>query len=159
MRLALTALVATLALAGCSGPKAGQAMPDVKLVAADGAPVSPDQNKGKVVLYVFSGIGCSPCDQLAPYVRKIRSDFPASQVVVYDCNVWDDTLTGAKQLEDHSGVTSVQGGKAIHDWLGIRYIPSFAVMDGQGRLSAFKDGVDSPDELVSAIKGALATKG
>lgn len=155
MRLALTALIATLALAGCGGPKIGQSMPDVKLVAADGAPISEASYQGKVVLYVFSGIGCSPCDQLAPYVRKIRSDFPASQVVVYDCNVWDDTLTGAKQLEEHSGVTSVQGGKAIHDWLGIQYIPSFAVMDTQGRLSAFKDGVDSPDELVNAINGAL----
>ncbi len=130
-------------------------MPVTSLKDSSGAPIESRSLNGKVVVFIFSGIGCAGCEQFAPTVKQVSDNSPSDKVVVFDCNIWDDTASGAKELEGHSGVPAVQGGTALYHWAGMHVIPSYIVIDRQGRLSAAVDGVHTSDQLFDDLKAAL----
>lgn len=75
--------------------------PDFTLSTFDGAELSLDQFRGKIVVINFWASWCPPCEEEAPTLAEFGRAIDQNQVVLLGVDVWDRESDARQFLEDH----------------------------------------------------------
>jgi cytochrome c biogenesis protein CcmG, thiol:disulfide interchange protein DsbE len=157
-------LVLTLGVCGCAGPDRqsapagllGKPMPNFALSDLGGQEVSLESLRGKVVLIDFWATWCNPCHQQTKILAKLWPEVSQEDVVFLALNSGEPVETvkrfAAKSPFDYPVLLDPEDSVALK--LKIEALPTLVVLDREGKISAFQEGlVDAAllrDELARA---------
>jgi thiol-disulfide isomerase/thioredoxin len=162
---ALVALLPLLPLAGCGGPSftagdKGFVSGDGKVTVldeserseprgevagetVDGDPVSLADHAGKVVVMPVWGSWCGPCREEAPMLAAAARDLADDGVVFLGIDSRDPNTAQVKRFEErfdipYDSIHDPDGSTllAFHGTLPPMTIPSFVLIDAEGRIAA-----------------------
>jgi thiol-disulfide isomerase/thioredoxin len=141
--------------------KIGDAAPDFTVTSLGGKrTVQLSSLRGKVVMVDFWATWCPPCRRSLPETQKLAAQYAGKGLVVMAISdETKDTITKFVATNHYTFPTyrDVTGGadKAYK----INAIPTLAIIDGTGHLSAFFVGLQDPSTVRAALKKAgLATE-
>ncbi len=140
--------------------KVGEKALDFTLTGLDGAQVSLESLKGKVVLLDFWATWCGPCKQVMPTIQKIADEYKEKDVAVYGVNTWERGEGAAKKYMDSKGFTypCLLVGDDLAKSYGVTGIPTLLVIDKDGVIVLAEVGMapDGGKALRAAIDSALS---
>lgn len=133
--------------------------PDFSVVTLDGRSLSLADLKGKVVLMDFWATWCGPCRESSPSLKRLAEKSKQDSFVILGVSADSD---GAK-LRDYLARENVgwpqywDQARTIENLFGVRALPTFVVLDGDGRIVYTNTGWSSSREreLKSAINRAV----
>jgi cytochrome c biogenesis protein CcmG/thiol:disulfide interchange protein DsbE len=150
-------VAAALLLGGC-GPRSGQKVADFQLKDLSGKNVSLSDYRGRPVLLDFWATWCGPCQMSVPLVQDFYERHKASGVAVLGINV-DDDPSEVYPFVKHFKMTYpvlYAGTSSVQADLGVQSLPTFMLLDGEGKLVERFDGfhpsiVDAWDNHVKRL--------
>jgi thiol-disulfide isomerase/thioredoxin len=113
----------------------GMPAPEFTVVDLAGKEFSLSQFKGKYVFIDFWATWCGPCKQEIPFLKKLYEDFEKKNIVIMSISIdqdkkaWEKMVTaeGFKWYQFHDG-------NKMSDKFVVRYIPSFILIDKEGKI-------------------------
>jgi thiol-disulfide isomerase/thioredoxin len=143
----------------------------------NGAPLTDDDLKGKVVLLDFWAIWCGPCIATFPHLREWHEKYADKGLVIigltryyeYDWNAAEQRASKVAgtsheaeqamlvQFAEHHGLKhrfGIQGDRDVSEFYGVTGIPHVVVIDQQGKIRLMRVG--SGDKNAQDIGDLLA---
>ena len=140
-----------------------QLAPDFTLDDLDGQPVSLNQFKGKAIFIDFWASWCGPCIGDLPYIQKIKAEMAEQPVVFLNISLDDDEEAWRKAVAKHEikGVhlRAAGWGADVAKAYNIRSLPSYYVVDAQGRIAERLRVLDDTQEIVAKIAESTKAAG
>jgi peroxiredoxin len=139
------------------GLKAGTVAPEFRLPRLDGGELALSELRGRLVLLVFSGPHCGPCNVLVPKLEKFHRKHPQLEMVL----VSKEEPEANRKVNEHSLTFPVVLQK---QWEVSRDYAYFAtpvayLIDGAGVITAdVAVGVDGVVELMTQVEWMLRRK-
>lgn len=137
--------------------KVGTLAPDWILQSRDGAEVSLQDLRGRIVILDFWATWCGPCAAVMPAIQAVHEQYSEEEVVVFGVNVWEtgDPLA----FMDDNGYTYgllLSGDQVAEDYM-VSGIPTMYILDREGRVAFVEVGAnpDIQELLVASIEGLL----
>ncbi len=132
----------------------------------DGNPLAIEDYRGTPVVVSVWGSWCSPCRKEAPWVAGAADELGES-VQFVGINLRDGGTAQAQSFARHQGLDfpsfyepDGEAMLAFQGVLGLRSIPSFVVLDTQGRVAASIIGqLPSQQTLVDVAQGVVEEDG
>jgi thiol-disulfide isomerase/thioredoxin len=165
---AFAALAVTIALAAgisscaaqAADEKVGQPMPKFSMKSTDGAVITNDTLKGKVVLIDFWATWCGPCKQLSPVLDRLYKKYKDKGVVVIGADAQESTPgahAAAYKKEHGYSYIFTENNDALAQTLSLEGLPTVYVLNKAGRISSVSLGFGSTteSELDEAISKLL----
>ena len=141
----------------------GQPAPDFTLDDLDGQPVSLNQFKGKAIFIDFWASWCGPCIVDLPYIQKIKAEMAEQPVVFLNISLDDDEEAWRKAVAKHEikGVHLRAAGWSadVAKAYSISSLPSYYVVDAQGRIAERLRGVYDTPGIVAIIAESTKAAG
>ncbi len=141
----------------------GQPAPDFTLDDLDGQPVSLNQFKGKAIFIDFWASWCGPCIVDLPYIQKIKAEMAEQPVVFLNISLDDDEEAWRKAVAKHEikGVHLRAAGWSadVAKAYSISSLPSYYVVDAQGRIAERLRGVYDTQGIVAIIAESTKAAG
>jgi thiol-disulfide isomerase/thioredoxin len=136
-------------------------VPDFTLKDLSGNTVALSQLKGKPVFLDFWATWCGPCRMSMPLVQKLHEDF-GDRLQILGLNL-DDDPSSVGGFVKRMGVTYpilLAGGSGVDGQYGVSGIPSFLLLDKEGRAVDGWTGFDPRygDDWRKTIERVLAEK-
>ncbi|MBI1355599.1 MAG: redoxin domain-containing protein [Acidobacteria bacterium] len=129
--------------------------PDFTLQDLGGGSVQLSSLRGKVVLLDFWASWCGPCRYDMPIVEQLHKERAADGLAVYGVNAEAAERARAYLAGNAlSFPTLVDRGMEVAGLYRVRAIPTFVVIDRQGRVSAYLRGTQSRQQLEQALEKA-----
>jgi peroxiredoxin len=136
-----------LCLLACSlaagAVKIGDPTPAFNLQTLDGKTVSIASYKGKVVLLDFWATWCGPCRKALPELKDLLQKNTGKPLVVISVSA-DENAKAAQEFVRANGMTWPQAldsqGKVAYGVFGIESLPSYVLIDAQGRIAYLMKG-------------------
>ena len=129
--------------------------PDLTLESFAGVEVQLTKLRGKVVLLDFWATWCGPCRYDMPHVQRLHEEFSDDGLVVYGVNA--EQVAVAKSYLDENSYSfgqlkdaRMRAARLFH----VRAIPTFVVIDRQGRISSYFQGTRPYEVLRQAVEKA-----
>ncbi len=162
--IALLCLVALGSAALAAQPlRVGDPVPPFSLQTLDGKTLNIASLKGKVVLLDFWATWCGPCRQAMPELKTLLEKNTGKPLVMVSVSADQDATTPAK-FAHANGMTWMQAwdgqGKVIGGVFGVNSLPSYVVIDADGRIAYILKGwapLSSSALLSQAVSRALQT--
>ena len=163
--IALLCLVAlgTAAAAGPQPLRIGDPVPPFSLQTLDGKTLDIASLKGKVVLLDFWATWCGPCRQAMPELKALLQKNTGKPLVVVSVSA-DEDRKAPEEFARANGMTWIQAwdgqGKVIGGVFGASGLPSYVVIDADGRIAYLMKGwapSSSSMMLSQAVSRALQT--
>jgi len=133
---------------------------DFKLSDPSGKEVTLASLKGRVVLLDFWATWCGPCKQAMPSIQKLHEKYKDQAVTIIGVNCWERGDAPAYMKKKDFTYTLLLKGDELATAYGISGIPTFILIDGEGKVihaaSGFSDGEE--EHLAEMIDKALAKK-
>ena len=140
--------------------KVGEKALDFTLTGIDGAQVSLEGLKGKVILLDFWATWCGPCKQVMPTIQKIADEYKDKDVAVFGVNTWERGEGAAQKYMESKGFTypCLLAGDELAKSYGVPGIPTLLVIGKDGMIVLAEVGMapDGGKALRTAIDAALA---
>jgi thiol-disulfide isomerase/thioredoxin/chitodextrinase len=137
----------------------GTQAPDWTLQTPGGESVSLNQLKGSVVVMDFWATWCGPCKAAMPHVQKLHEEFKGKGVKIFGVNTWERDGDPVKYMKDNNYTYGLLlEGDDVATAYKVSGIPTFYVIDRDGKIAYIGVGAGSPDALETAIKKALENK-
>ncbi|MBK7404300.1 MAG: TlpA family protein disulfide reductase [Phycisphaerales bacterium] len=129
--LLLLAVLPSLPLGGCAGSGDTATSGSPAVLPADVA----EQWRGKVVVADFWATWCGPCRASSPNVQILHEQFAADPgVLVVGVHADDNVPDPESYIQEHEYTYPIIArGEAIADSFGVHALPTFVVLDAQGR--------------------------
>ena len=141
----------------------GQLAPDFTLDDLDGQPVSLNQFKGKAIFIDFWASWCGPCIGDLPYIQKIKAEMAEQPVVFLNISLDDDEEAWREAVAKHEikGVhlRAAGWGADVAKAYSIHSLPSYYVVDAQGRIAERLRVLDDTQEIVAKIAESTKAAG
>ena len=141
----------------------GQPAPDFTLNDLDGQPVSLNQFKGKAIFIDFWASWCGPCIGDLSDLRKIKAEMAEQPVVFLNISLDDDEEAWRKAVAKHEikGVhlRAAGWGADVAKAYSIRSLPSYYVVDAQGRIAERLRGVYDTQGIVAKLAESTKAAG
>ena len=141
----------------------GQPAPDFTLDDLNGQPVSLNQFKGKAIFIDFWASWCGPCIGDLPYIQKIKAEMAEQPVVFLNISLDDDKEAWREAVAKHEikGVhlRAAGWGAEVAKAYSIRSLPSYYVVDAQGRIAERLRAVHDTQEIVAKIAESIKAVG
>ncbi|HEY3567156.1 MAG TPA: TlpA disulfide reductase family protein [Thermoanaerobaculia bacterium] len=155
---------ATAAGAAAQQPlKVGDPVPPFSLQTLDGKTLTSTSLKGKVVLLDFWATWCGPCRQAMPELKTLLQKNTGKPLVVVSVSA-DQDMKAPAEFARANGMTWMQAwdgtGKVIGGVFGVSSLPSYVVIDADGRITYLMRGwapLSSSALLSQAVSRALQT--
>jgi peroxiredoxin len=156
-----------LCLLACSlaagAVKIGDPTPAFNLQTLDGKTINIASYKGKVVLLDFWATWCGPCRRALPELKTLVQKNTGKPLVVISVSA-DEDAKAAQEFVRANGMTWPQAqdskGNVIYGVFGIESLPSYVLIDAQGRVAYVMKGwspFSSPTLLSQAVSRTLDT--
>ena len=137
---------------------AGEKAPEWSLEDLDGTTLTSENLKNKVVLFDFFGSYCAPCIFSIPMMKRLHEKYKNANVQFVPVNI-DPGKDSALKFASKYNVTypSYIKGKSVADQFHIAPIPTFYLVDKQGKIVFSVEGYsdDLEKTLVSEIDKIL----
>lgn len=137
---------------------AGEKAPEWSLENLDGKILTSENVKNKVVLIDFFGSYCAPCIFSIPMIKRLHEKYKNAGVELVSVNV-DPGKDSALKFASKYNITypSYIKGKSVADLFHVAPIPTFYLVDKQGKIVFSADGYsdDLEKKLVSEIDKVL----
>jgi thiol-disulfide isomerase/thioredoxin len=134
--------------------------PDFSVTTLDGKPFSLVDLKGRVALLDFWATWCAPCRQSVPSLKKLAETMKTEPFVVLGISEDADEATLRSYLarETESWPQHLDVSGRLMKEFGARALPTFVLLDGDGRIVYAVDGWGSSRErqLRTAVSRAVA---
>ena len=141
----------------------GQPAPDFTLNDLGGQPVSLNQFKGKAIFIDFWASWCGPCIVDLPYIQKIKAEMAEQPVVFLNISLDDDEEAWREAVAKHEikGVhlRAAGWGADVAKAYSISSLPSYYVVDAQGRIAERLRGVYDTQGIVAIIAESTKAAG
>ena len=138
----------------------GQQAPLFSLIDTDGAPVSLQSLRGRVVVLDLFATWCGPCKTQIGELKQVYAHYNASDVVILSIDV--DTRETPSEVRAFRSDYGAQWGfctdsDSVGAKYGAQYIPTLAIIDPAGHLSHLGSGVEQAIDLIARIDPLLAS--
>lgn len=135
----------------------GSQAPDWTLYTPDGREVSLSALLDTVVVLDFWATWCGPCASAMPGMQELHDTYRGSPVRVLGVNVWESGDPAAFMAENGYTYDILLAGDAVAEEYLVSGIPTFYLIDREGRVAWFARGYDPSNEaeLASRIDEAL----
>jgi len=161
LRLGIALLgLLTLGTAAGAAPQAlkiGDPVPHFSLQTLDGKTLDITSLKGKVVVLDFWATWCGPCRQAMPELKTLLQKYSGKPLVVVSVSA-DQDMKAPAEFAQANGMTWMQAwdgrGKVIGGVFGVSGLPSYVVIDADGRIVYLMKGWSSA-MLSQAVSKAL----
>jgi thiol-disulfide isomerase/thioredoxin len=141
-------------------PAAGFTLP-VMTGGEPGSRVRLSDLRGKVVVIVFWASWCAPCRAEAPIIDKFARRHEGKGVVVLGVATSGDDWSRAVEFASSANLgyaTLYDDGDHVASAFRIQELPTLAVVDREGIVSAVRSRMVHDDELEELVKDALEHK-
>ncbi len=113
----------------------GKQAPDFTVVDIAGKEFSLSQFKGKYVFIDFWATWCGPCKQEIPFLKKLYEDYQKKNIVIMSISIDQDKKAWEKMVtEEGFKWFQFHDGKKMSDKYVVRFIPSFILIDKEGKI-------------------------
>jgi peroxiredoxin len=123
--------------------RVGDPVPPFRLQTLDGKTLDIASLKGKVVLLDFWATWCGPCRQAMPEIKALLQKNTGKPLVVVSVSADQDAKAPA-EFAHANGMTWMQAwdgqGKVIAGVFGTHSLPSYVVIDADGRIAYLMKG-------------------
>jgi len=128
----------------------GVVAPGWKLKDTDNNEIALDDLKSKVLIIQFTGIGCGPCYQSIPYLKKIMGQFKSEELEIVSIETWNTNISIIKK---HISSNSINYKYLIcNDEVRLKYgiqsVPEFFVLDEKRVVRKIITGFDKEKTYV-----------
>lgn len=124
--------------------KTGQTISNQKMVSMDGKRYSLKDLKGKVVVFNFWFINCSPCRLEIPHLNNIVESYKGREDVIFLAVALDEAYDLKNFLKDMPfNYKIIDGGRYIASDYGITLYPTHLVLDKEGKVVFHTSGYGS----------------
>ncbi len=142
-------------------PAPAFALPSLDEGGAQGASVSLEGLRGKVVLVDFWATHCAPCKRQMPVLERLQRRLPADKFTVLSINI-DDADDPARDAivsnyikkSGYSFPVVMDEGRARRDYQ-VKRIPMLFIIDATGKIAYVHSGLMSEERLVEKIEGLM----
>ncbi|SHL79347.1 Thiol-disulfide isomerase or thioredoxin [Chitinophaga jiangningensis] len=112
-----------------------QKAPNFQAADVNGKSIQLADYKGKYVLLDFWATWCHPCMAKVPFLKKIRSKYPESKLVMIGINL-DDSKAAAQRTIKAKAMnwTHIYDPRIIPGTYGVNYIPMLYLIDPKGKI-------------------------
>jgi len=133
--------------------------PDLRLSTVEGAEISLNHYRGRVVLINFWATWCPPCVEEIPSLGRLQQKFSKDELTVISVDVGEEKARVEeflKRVPARYPVMLDPGGATVSDWK-LRAFPTTFIIDTQGRISlAYFGGLEwDSSEIVEQLQGLL----
>ncbi|OFY56643.1 MAG: hypothetical protein A2X22_12170 [Bacteroidetes bacterium GWF2_49_14] len=113
----------------------GMPAPDMKVVDMQGVEYTLSQFKGKYIFIDFWATWCGPCKKEIPFLKKLYEDYQKKNIVIMSISVDQDKKEWEKMVTDEGFPwMQLHDGTKENDKYVVRYIPSFILIDREGKI-------------------------
>jgi len=137
---------------------AGEKAPEWSLENLDGKILTSEDVKNKVILFDFFGSYCAPCIFSIPMIKRLHEKYKNANVQFVPVNI-DPGKESALKFASKYNITypSFIKGKSVADQFHVSPIPTFYLVDKQGKIAFSADGYsdDLEKTLISEIDKVL----
>jgi thiol-disulfide isomerase/thioredoxin len=128
----------------------GQELPYFEMTLTDGSKVSSESLKDHVVLIDFWATWCGPCWEASPVMQAFSEEFKDEKFVVIGASVLENEA-GPQPAVDYAnekGYTypMAYGADEVHEGLGFIGVPTFILIDKDGKARRVYPGWGGPVE-------------
>jgi len=160
IRLLLVLVVTTVATAGSTQLKTGDAFPDLAKFKLEGQ--LPDSLAGRIVIVDFWASWCSPCKASFPVLNELQKTY-GDKVAVIGVNVDEKRAEMDGFLKQHAaGFTVVRDAdKQLVAVANINTMPTSFVIDTTGKIRSIHNGFHgdaTKKQYIAEIEELLKTK-
>jgi thiol-disulfide isomerase/thioredoxin len=133
----------------------GRQAPDATVTSLTGMTTRLSSLRGKVVLIDFWATWCPPCRKGLPETLKLHQELVDKGLAVLAVSNEQKSVVGPFVAQNYPGLPAFldASGKANRAY-GVEAIPTVAVIDRSGRLSAYMVGLQSPETIREALNKA-----
>lgn len=124
----------------------GEPAPDWTLLTPDGREVTLSDLRDSVVVLDFWATWCGPCAMAMPGLQAIHEDYSDRPVRVIGINVWEEGDPVAFMTSNGYTYDIVLAGDGVAEDYLVTGIPTFYVIDPEGRIAFFVRGYDENGE-------------
>jgi len=138
----------------------GKPMPKFQMKDTDGALLTNENLKGKVVVIDFWATWCGPCKMLAPIINRLNKTYEKQGVVVIGADTSETTPgphAAAYKKEHGYSYHFTEGNDKLSETLGIEGLPTVYIIDKKGYIRHVSEGLGSKTEaeLKDAVEELL----
>jgi thiol-disulfide isomerase/thioredoxin len=135
----------------------GSQAPDWTLATPDGREVTLSALLDTVVVLDFWATWCGPCASAMPGMQELHDSYLGSPVRILGINVWESGDPAAFMADNGYTYDILLEGDPVAEEYLVSGIPTFYLIDRQGRVAWFARGFDPANEaeLASRIDEAL----
>lgn len=143
------------------GPKVGDLAPEWALRDPAGHEHTLAAMRGKVVVLDFWATWCPPCREAMPGMQRLHARFKDRGVVVIGVNCWESGDAPAYMAKHDLSYLLLLDANDVATAYGVRGIPTFVVIDEDGRILERRVGhaPDGEEQLAAMIDGHLKKQG
>ena len=135
-----------------------QAAPDFRVTTLEGAPVSPDSLRGKVVLLNFWATWCPPCRVEMPGFQDVYDEHRGEGFVVLGVSTDRAGRDPVREFLQENGITypvAMANGEIVNAYGGARVLPTSFLIDREGRIRHEVRGYFTEVALRQAVRRLL----
>jgi thiol-disulfide isomerase/thioredoxin len=134
--------------------------PDYTIVMADGARLTPEALRGKVVLYDFWATGCAPCVAAVPSMRNLQKKYAAAPFAIVSISADTDDYAWRRFTLKEQMVWPQywDKGRSLAAKFNVTEYPTYVLVDAEGieQLRVVGEGLHQSRTLSKAIDAKLA---
>ncbi len=106
--------------------------------------------KGKVLLIQFTGIGCGPCYQSIPCLKKIRDQYKREEFEIISIETWNTNISVIRKYISGNSINYnyLICSKEVKTEYGIQSVPNFFVLDEKRVIRKIITGFDKEKTYV-----------
>lgn len=135
-----------------------QAAPDFRVTTLEGAPVTPDSLRGKVILLNFWATWCPPCRVEMPGFQDVYDEHRADGFVVLGVSTDRAGREPVREFLRETGITypvAMANGEIVSAYGGARVLPTSFLIDREGRIRHEVRGYFTEVALRQAVRRLL----